>query len=89
MPLQADEKRHQQTGSKRHNCPEQSGKNEAIAIFIAGFSRLIAHLEQVCQQQGIGALHLEVELSNRAARLYERSRFKAHDRDFMTKKKED
>ncbi|MEM7650239.1 MAG: GNAT family N-acetyltransferase, partial [Cyanobacteria bacterium P01_A01_bin.70] len=45
----------------------------------------IAHLEKICCQQGIKALHLEVERSSPAARLYRRLGFEAHDRDFMTR----
>ncbi|MGF1537389.1 MAG: GNAT family N-acetyltransferase [Elainellaceae cyanobacterium] len=45
----------------------------------------IARLEKVCLEEGIQALHLEVERGSRAVQLYKRVGFKAHERDFMTK----
>ena len=49
-------------------------------------TRALAEAERVCREEGIRALHLEVEFENEGARrLYEREGYRAHTRYLMTK----
>jgi GNAT superfamily N-acetyltransferase len=49
-------------------------------------TRALAEAENVCREEGIRALHLEVEFENESAkRLYERQGYRAHTRYLMTK----
>jgi ribosomal protein S18 acetylase RimI-like enzyme len=49
--------------------------------------RALDHAAELCEQLGVGALHLEVDHVNpRARALYERSGFVAHERALMTRR---
>ena len=50
-------------------------------------ARALAHAAELCEQLGVGALHLEVDHVNpRARALYERNGFAAHGRALMTRR---